>query len=227
MTFIVLSFVIRFIQANGNAGFVTASFAIIANEFPDSVARAIVSHFTQAYTLLNWTSLNTEYLKTIERVAVVHRNGCRFGFDCWTRSRRCFVRGKTQCGTVFAGRRSRRRALMFSNVSVNLLSIPTVTLAVFSIFAAPSAIGYLFPTLEPHVNSNVRKTSLLLTCPHESSLLLFLELVRTQLFVFLVLLYSSSYQSHSQNSFSWLMVLCLHDSILAGVGCVTSLVIPE
>ena len=43
---------------------------------------------------------------------------------------------------------------------LNLLSIPTVTLAGFSIFAAASAIGYLLPTLEPHVHTNVRKTSL-------------------------------------------------------------------
>lgn len=41
--FIVLSFLIRIIEAMGNAAFLTASFAIIAKEFPDNVATTFVS----------------------------------------------------------------------------------------------------------------------------------------------------------------------------------------
>lgn len=41
--FIVLSFVIRIIEAMGNAAFLTASFAIIAKEFPNNVATTFVS----------------------------------------------------------------------------------------------------------------------------------------------------------------------------------------
>lgn len=41
--FIILSFVIRIIEAMGNAAFLTASFAIIAKEFPDNVATTFVS----------------------------------------------------------------------------------------------------------------------------------------------------------------------------------------
>lgn len=41
--FIVLSFIIRVIEAMGNAAFLTASFAIIANEFPDNVATMFAS----------------------------------------------------------------------------------------------------------------------------------------------------------------------------------------
>lgn len=40
--FIVLSFVIRIVEAMGNAAFLTASFAIIAMEFPDNVATTFV-----------------------------------------------------------------------------------------------------------------------------------------------------------------------------------------
>ncbi|XP_026686003.1 MFS-type transporter SLC18B1-like [Diaphorina citri] len=41
--FIILSFVIRIVEAMGNAAFLTASFAIIAMEFPDNVATTFVS----------------------------------------------------------------------------------------------------------------------------------------------------------------------------------------
>lgn len=41
--FIILSFVIRIIEALGNAAFLTASFAIIAMEFPDNVATTFVN----------------------------------------------------------------------------------------------------------------------------------------------------------------------------------------
>ena len=41
--FIVLSFLIRIVEAMGNAAFLTASFAIIAKEFPDNVATTFVS----------------------------------------------------------------------------------------------------------------------------------------------------------------------------------------
>ncbi|XP_077288825.1 MFS-type transporter SLC18B1-like [Arctopsyche grandis] len=41
--FIILSFVIRIIEAMGNAAFLTASFAIIAKEFPDNVATMFAS----------------------------------------------------------------------------------------------------------------------------------------------------------------------------------------
>ena len=41
--FITLSFAIRIVEAMGNAGFLTASFAIIAKEFPDNVATTFVS----------------------------------------------------------------------------------------------------------------------------------------------------------------------------------------
>ncbi|XP_050309517.1 MFS-type transporter SLC18B1-like [Anthonomus grandis grandis] len=41
--FIILSFIIRIIEAMGNAAFLTASFAIIAKEFPDKVATTFAS----------------------------------------------------------------------------------------------------------------------------------------------------------------------------------------
>lgn len=44
-SFITLAFVIRIVQALGNAAFLTASFAIIAKEFPNNVATTFVSNF--------------------------------------------------------------------------------------------------------------------------------------------------------------------------------------
>lgn len=43
MLFITLAFVIRIIEALGNAAFLTASFAIIAKEFPDKVSLTFAS----------------------------------------------------------------------------------------------------------------------------------------------------------------------------------------
>jgi len=43
--FILLSFIIRIVEALGNAAFLTASFAIIAKEFPDNVATTFVRSF--------------------------------------------------------------------------------------------------------------------------------------------------------------------------------------
>ena len=42
-TFVILSFVIRIIEALGNAAFLTASFALIAKEFPDNVGTTFAS----------------------------------------------------------------------------------------------------------------------------------------------------------------------------------------
>jgi MFS family permease len=42
-TFIILSFSIRIVEAVGNAGFATATFTIIACEFPESVATTFAS----------------------------------------------------------------------------------------------------------------------------------------------------------------------------------------
>lgn len=41
--FISLALLIRIVEALGNAAFLTASFAIIANEFPNNVATTFVS----------------------------------------------------------------------------------------------------------------------------------------------------------------------------------------
>lgn len=41
--FIILSFVIRIVEAMGNAAFLTASFAIIAREFPNNVGTTFAS----------------------------------------------------------------------------------------------------------------------------------------------------------------------------------------
>lgn len=47
--FISLSFVVRIVEAMGNAAFLTASFAIIAKEFPNNVATTFVSKSIYAF----------------------------------------------------------------------------------------------------------------------------------------------------------------------------------
>lgn len=49
LPFIILSFLIRIVEAMGNAAFLTASFAIIAKEFPDNVATTFVSSWWISY----------------------------------------------------------------------------------------------------------------------------------------------------------------------------------
>lgn len=48
VAFITLSFTIRIVEAMGNAAFLTASFAIIAKEFPNNVATMFVSKILAA-----------------------------------------------------------------------------------------------------------------------------------------------------------------------------------
>lgn len=53
--FIGLSFLIRIVEALGNAAFLTASFAIIAKEFPDNVATTFVRYLLGPLTLSQMT----------------------------------------------------------------------------------------------------------------------------------------------------------------------------
>ena len=62
--FIGLSFAIRIVEAMGNAGFLTASFAIIAKEFPDNVATTFVS-IRRTYCVSSFNSLTTLFLQCI------------------------------------------------------------------------------------------------------------------------------------------------------------------
>lgn len=68
MLFITLAFVIRIIEALGNAAFLTASFAIIAKEFPDKVSLTFASLETffglgligTAFVVSLWNSVTSQ-----------------------------------------------------------------------------------------------------------------------------------------------------------------------
>ena len=58
--FIGLSFAVRIVEALGSAAFLTASFAIVAAEFPDSVATTFVSSDSEEIYII--PSMKTEGL---------------------------------------------------------------------------------------------------------------------------------------------------------------------
>lgn len=138
--FIVLSFVIRIVEAMGNAAFLTASFAIIAKEFPDNIATTFASletffglglivgptvggalyqvgGYTTPFVVLG-SALFTTAVMTIF-ILPVHPNSSET-----TQS----TGGVTQ-----------------------VLKVPGVLVATSSIIATSMSIGFLQATLEPHL----------------------------------------------------------------------------
>ncbi|XP_396217.2 MFS-type transporter SLC18B1 [Apis mellifera] len=138
--FIILSFVIRIVEAMGNAAFLTASFAIIAKEFPDNVATTFASletffglglivgptvggilyqvgGYTTPFVVLG-SALFTTAVMTIF-ILPVHSNN-----------------NQTNPNTVGVKK---------------ALRIPGVLIATSSIIATSMSIGFLQATLEPHL----------------------------------------------------------------------------
>ncbi|CAG7833802.1 unnamed protein product [Allacma fusca] len=150
--FIAFSFLLRIIQANGNAAFITASFAVIAHEFPESVAKAI------------------SFMETASGMGLIVGpavGGCLYELGG-------FVLPFVVTGILLVGAGVLTHFWVPSIVlpaeedvkkeekprgMISLLMIPTVALAGFSILAGSSGIGYLLPTLEPHVHKNFEELS--------------------------------------------------------------------
>ena len=92
--FITLAFVIRIIEALGNAAFLTASFSIIAKEFPNNIATTFVSSLsTGSNSSGNESSGNLRYqLLALPPVLPFYTgilgNLLWHGSDCWTHSGR-------------------------------------------------------------------------------------------------------------------------------------------
>ncbi|KAH1023700.1 hypothetical protein HUJ05_003307 [Dendroctonus ponderosae] len=139
--FITLSFVIRIVEAMGNAAFLTASFAIIAKEFPDKIA-------------LTFASLETFFgLGLIVGPTV---GGALFQVGGYTLP--FAVMGSTLFASAIltaivlpkheTGRDKEKGPSVFK-----ILKIPGILLASASIIVTSTSISFLQATLEPHLRT--------------------------------------------------------------------------
>lgn len=138
--FIGLSFAIRIVEAMGNAGFLTASFSIIAKEFPENVGATFASLETcfgcgmivgptlggalfeiGGYTL-PFVTLGTMLLVA---ASVTY---------CILPSYNDFKGESESSGNI-----------------LQLMKVPSISLAAYAIMAASISIGFLQATLEPHL----------------------------------------------------------------------------
>ncbi|XP_029169768.1 MFS-type transporter SLC18B1-like [Nylanderia fulva] len=138
--FIILSFVIRIVEAIGNGSFLTASFAIIAQEFPDNVATTFASLETffglglivgptvggALYQIGGYTTPFVVLGSALFLTAVITAFILPVHDDC--------DRDQNNSGGV-----------------TKVLKIPGVMIASMSIIATSMSIGFLQATLEPHL----------------------------------------------------------------------------
>ena len=138
--FIVLSFVIRIIEAMGNAAFLTASFAIIAKEFPDNVATTFAS-------LETFFGLGLIVGPTVGG-ALYQVGGYTTPFVVLGSA--LFI---TAVMTIFIlpVHPNNNQAAEDTGGVTRALKIPGVLIATASIIATSMSIGFLQATLEPHL----------------------------------------------------------------------------
>lgn len=138
--FIILSFVIRIVEAMGNAAFLTASFAIIAMEFPDNVATTFAS-------LETFFGLGLIVGPTVGG-ALYEVGGFVTPF---------LVLGSTlflsavMTAFVLPDHANRRNDVTSDASLLKVLKIPGIMLAAASIIVTSMSIGFLSATLEPHL----------------------------------------------------------------------------
>ncbi|XP_015365158.1 PREDICTED: MFS-type transporter SLC18B1-like [Diuraphis noxia] len=138
--FIILSFVIRIVEAMGNAAFLTASFAIIAMEFPDNVATTFAS-------LETFFGLGLIVGPTVGG-ALYQVGGFVTPF---------LVLGSTlflsavMTAFVLPDHPNRRNDVTSDASLLKVLKIPGIMLAAASIIVTSMSIGFLSATLEPHL----------------------------------------------------------------------------
>lgn len=138
--FIILSFVIRIVEAMGNAAFLTASFAIIAMEFPDNVATTFASLETffglglivgptVGGALYQWGNFMTPFVV--------------LGFMLFLSALMTMF--------VLPDHQEREPDEQTGAKMLQALKLPGVFLAALSIVITSMSIGFLQATLEPHL----------------------------------------------------------------------------
>jgi len=140
-TFIGLAFTIRIIEALGNAAFLTASFAIIAKEFPDNVATTFACLETCFGVGLIVGPMVGGFLYSIDGyyLPFVVLGSALF-----------FTALLTIC-TLPKHTSSNQTSSKLSMLTV--LRIPGVMVSALAITAASCSIGFISATLEPHLRT--------------------------------------------------------------------------
>jgi MFS family permease len=138
--FIVLSFLIRIVEALGNAAFLTASFAIIAKEFPDNVATTFAS-------LETFFGLGLIVGPTVGG-ALYQVGGYTTPFAVMGSA--LFLAAIMTAFVLPEHAEPEEDAQQRSSL-LQVLRIPGVLLAASSIIVTSVSIGFLQATLEPHL----------------------------------------------------------------------------
>ncbi|XP_037082981.1 MFS-type transporter SLC18B1-like [Pollicipes pollicipes] len=138
--FIGLSFAIRIVEAMGNAGFLTASFAIIAKEFPDNVATTFASleTFFGIGLIVGPTVGGALYQVGGYTLPFVSLGGVLF----FTAILTFIVLPKHDDHSCKDGKGGGVR---------KALRVPGIAVAAFSIVSASSSIGFIQALMEPHL----------------------------------------------------------------------------
>ncbi|XP_063837708.1 MFS-type transporter SLC18B1-like [Ostrinia nubilalis] len=139
--FITLSFVIRIVEAMGNAAFLTASFAIIAKEFPNNVATMFAS-------LETFFGLGLIVGPTL--------GGALYGLGGYTLpfavlGSALFCAALMSCLVLPRGNDDEDVKPTGGPTMISLLKVPGVFIAAISIICTSMSIGFLQATLEPHL----------------------------------------------------------------------------
>jgi len=138
--FIMLSFVIRIVEAMGNAAFLTASFAIIAMEFPDNVATTFAS-------LETFFGLGLIVGPTVGG-ALYQLGGYELPFLVLGS---CLFLSAVMTFIVLPDHGDREVDAQTGASLLEVMRIPGVFLAACSIVVTSMSIGFLTATLEPHL----------------------------------------------------------------------------
>ncbi|XP_046741786.1 MFS-type transporter SLC18B1-like [Diprion similis] len=138
--FIILSFAIRIVEALGNAAFLTASFAIIAKEFPDNVATTFAS-------LETFFGLGLIVGPTVGG-ALYQIGGYTTPFAVLGSA---LFLAAVMTSFVLPTHGQSAEDTQLAGGFLRVLRIPGVMVASASIIATSMSIGFLQATLEPHL----------------------------------------------------------------------------
>lgn len=160
--FITLAFAIRIIEAVGNAAFLTASFAIIAKEFPDNIGTTFVSsiHFSTnaSYFHLQLYGHFKASLETFFGLGLIVGpmvGGALYAvggyFLPFAVLGSCLFITAMLTACVLPKHPAERDAGQAGPSMKNVLRQPGVLVCAIGICATSTSIGFLGATLEPHL----------------------------------------------------------------------------
>ncbi|GAB6026949.1 hypothetical protein CHUAL_013620 [Chamberlinius hualienensis] len=140
--FLTLAFIIRVVEAAGNAGYLTAGFSIIAKEFPDNVATAFgtLETFFGLGIIAGPTIGGALYEVGGYTLPFVALGGFLFFATLVT----FFILPGQEEDTSQTSPEKGQSI-------IGILKLPPVAMAAFCLFVSACSLGFLSATLEPHV----------------------------------------------------------------------------